>query len=76
MRLMVLVSGLPLFIPALTWGKESDNGILLEVGDKVGVISECWGGDFNNIGSNEEKKGGRRRLENSFKDFRTFIGDM
>lgn len=34
------------------------------------------GGDFNDIVSNTEKQGGRRRQENSFTKFRDFIADM
>lgn len=33
-------------------------------------------GDFNDIISNEEKKGERRRSESNFTDFRYFIADM
>lgn len=34
------------------------------------------GGDFNDIICHEDKKGGTRRLENSFYQFRSFIRDM
>lgn len=34
------------------------------------------GRDFNDIKGHDEKKGGRRRVENSFDDFRSFISEM
>lgn len=39
---------------------------------------EKWiiGGDFNYITEHDEKKEGRRRVENSFDDFRRFIPEM
>lgn len=33
-------------------------------------------GDFNDIRSHEEKKGGRKRLESSFAGFRNFIAEI
>lgn len=33
-------------------------------------------GSFNDIKGQEEKEGGRRRLESSFTDFRNFITEM
>lgn len=39
---------------------------------------DSWllGGDFNDIKTQEEKRGGRQMLESSFFDFRNFISDM
>ncbi|GER37251.1 F8M12.22 protein [Striga asiatica] len=38
----------------------------------------CWliAGDWNDLTSNEEKRGGQRRLESSFQGFKQFISDM
>lgn len=34
------------------------------------------GGDFNDILNNDGKNGGRRRQENNFYDFKSFMSDM
>lgn len=49
--------------------------ILKGIRDRLGSM---WiiGGDFNDIISNKEKKGGGRRPESNFTDFRYFIADM
>lgn len=35
-----------------------------------------FGGDFNDIRNQEEKRGGRRRLDSSFRTFNSFINRM
>lgn len=35
-----------------------------------------FGGDFNDIKGHDEKKGGRRRPDSSFRSFRNFITTM
>ncbi|CAA0823185.1 Unknown protein, partial [Striga hermonthica] len=46
--------------------------------DKKMNWGTCWmiAGDWNDIISNEEKRGGLRRLESSFSEFRQFIEEM
>lgn len=45
---------------------------------KKKLIGAIWilGGDFNDIRKNDEKIGGRRKNENSFRCFRNFIVEM
>lgn len=45
-------------------------------GVRIGFFFFFGGGDFNDIKGHDEKRGGRRRPESSFRSFRSFITSM